>query len=99
MDVLLSTAGEVGGERMRGSHKTISIAFLLLGLAGCSGVKTATGVNTQVVSVTVSPTTAKITTFTTQGFTATVTGSSNTAVNWQVNGVPGGSQASGFISS
>jgi hypothetical protein len=84
---------------MRRSQKTISISFLLLGLAGCSGVRTATGVNTPAVSVEVSPTTAKITTFTTQSFTATVTGSSNTAVNWQVNGVPGGSQATGFISS
>jgi hypothetical protein len=66
---------------------------------GCSGVKDAAGGGTQVVSVTVSPTTAKISNFTTQNFTATVIGSSNTAVTWQVNGVTGGSQASGFISS
>ncbi|HSY33582.1 MAG TPA: hypothetical protein VLA42_16480, partial [Verrucomicrobiae bacterium] len=37
--------------------------------------------------------------FRTQQFTAAVTGSANTAVTWQVNGVTGGSQKFGFISS
>ena len=35
----------------------------------------------------------------TQQFTATVSGSSNQAVNWQVNGVTGGSASTGTISS
>jgi len=37
--------------------------------------------------------------FGTQQFSATVTGATNKAVNWEVNGVTGGSQATGFISS
>jgi hypothetical protein len=84
---------------MRRKHEHIWISVLSLALAGCSGVKDTTGGSTQAVIVAVSPTTAKISNFTTQGFTATVTGSSNTAVTWQVNGVTGGSQATGFISS
>jgi len=72
---------------------------LSLALAGCSGVKDAAGGGVQAVNVAVSPTNAKISNFTTQSFTATVSGSSNTAVIWQVNGVTGGTQAGGFISS
>jgi hypothetical protein len=37
-------------------------------------------------------------TLATQSFTATVTGSSNTAVTWQVNGVSGGNSANGHVS-
>jgi hypothetical protein len=51
------------------------------------------------VQVTVNPTTASVSNFTTQQFTATVTGISNTAVTWEVNGTAGGSQKLGFISS
>ncbi len=51
------------------------------------------------VQVSVLPATASVSDFRTQQFTATVTGSSNTAVTWQVNGVTGGSQKFGFISS
>jgi hypothetical protein len=47
----------------------------------------------------VQPPTANVPNFLTQQFSATVTGSSNTAVTWEVNGKPGGSQKSGFISS
>jgi len=36
--------------------------------------------------------------FTTQQFTATVNGQSSTAVTWEVNGVTGGSQTTGYIS-
>jgi hypothetical protein len=52
----------------------------------------------QTVSVSVSPTSASVQTGATQQFTATVTGSSNTAVNWQVNGVAGGNSTVGTIS-
>ncbi len=51
------------------------------------------------VTVTVSPTSANVRAGATQSFSATVTGSSNTAVTWQVNGVAGGSAATGTISS
>ena len=71
-------------------------------LAACSGLpKKAGGGGNQQVTVTVSPKNPAptVNNFATQQFTATVTGSSNTAVTWQVNTVAGGSQASGFISS
>jgi hypothetical protein len=51
------------------------------------------------IQVSVQPATASVSDFLTQQFTATVTGTSNTAVTWQVNGVTGGSQKFGFISS
>jgi len=50
------------------------------------------------VTVSVSPNAPSVRNYGTQQFTATVNGSSNTAVTWQVNGVAGGSQKLGFIS-
>lgn len=50
-------------------------------------------------NVTVQPPTASVSNFRTQQFMATVTGTANTAVTWQVNGTTGGSQKLGFISS
>lgn len=50
------------------------------------------------VSVAISPSTITLGTMATQPFTATVSGSSNTGVTWQVNGVSGGSSANGLIS-
>ena len=50
------------------------------------------------VSVTISPSLITLATSATQPFTATVTGSTNTAVTWQVNGVSGGSSTNGLIS-
>ena len=49
------------------------------------------------VTVMVSPSPASVEVFKTQPFTATVTGSANTAVTWQVNGVAGGSTTTGTI--
>jgi hypothetical protein len=51
------------------------------------------------VSVAVSPNSANVRAGATQQFSASVTGSSNTAVAWQVNGVTGGSSATGTINS
>jgi hypothetical protein len=64
-----------------------------------SGSDTITIVSASAVQVLVQPPTASVSDFRSQQFTATVTGSSNTAVTWQVNGVTGGSQKFGFISS
>jgi hypothetical protein len=50
------------------------------------------------VMVTVSPAVASVANFGTQQFTATVTGSANTAVTWMVNGTTGGSRTVGFVS-
>jgi hypothetical protein len=48
-------------------------------------------------SVTISPSAVSLVTNATQLFTATVTGTSNTAVTWQVNGVTGGTSNAGTI--
>lgn len=50
------------------------------------------------VSVSVSPSTASVPVTQIQQFTATVTGSTNTAVTWQVNGVTSGNSTTGTIS-
>jgi hypothetical protein len=50
------------------------------------------------VSVTISPTTATLATLANQAFTATVSGSINTAVTWQVNGLSGGNSTAGLVS-
>src|SRR6202011_2541711 len=46
----------------------------------------------------ITPTTASVQTGMTQTFSATVMGSSNTTVNWSVNGVAGGNATVGMIS-
>ena len=50
------------------------------------------------VSIAISPTTATVTSGGTQQFQATVTGTTNTGVTWQVNQVTGGSTQNGTIS-
>lgn len=50
-------------------------------------------------TVTVNPSSASVEVFGTQQFTAAVTNTTNTAVTWEVNGITGGSRASGYISS
>jgi hypothetical protein len=50
------------------------------------------------VSVTVSPSTATVQTNTTKQFAATVTNATTQAVNWSVNGAPGGNSAVGLVS-
>lgn len=50
------------------------------------------------VSVSVSPSSATVQAFTSQQFTASVSGTTNTAVTWLVNGVVGGSSTTGSIS-
>lgn len=51
------------------------------------------------VSVTLSPASASVMVSQTQQFTASVSGTSNTAVTWSVNGVPGGNSTVGTVSS
>lgn len=50
------------------------------------------------VSVVISPATVTLATLATQPFTATVTGSANTAVTWEVSGVSGGNSTTGLVS-
>jgi hypothetical protein len=73
-------------------------AFLFF--SGCGGGSSSTTTVTQsAVRVTVQPASVSVSNFRTQQFTATVTGSSNAAVTWEVNKTAGGSQKFGFISS
>ncbi len=51
------------------------------------------------VSVSISPTSANVQVGRSQQFTATVSGTTNTAVNWLVGGIPGGNSSVGTISS
>src|SRR5579864_8957477 len=78
-----------------------SCAFSFLILAsGCGGAAHTGngGGGGGVVSVAISPASATVSAGGTQQFQATVSGSSNTAVQWQVNGVTGGTTANGTIS-
>src|SRR5580698_7962557 len=74
----------------------LSIAIVPM-LATCSSLPKT--VNNQNVTVSVAPSTVTLTTFEKQAFTQTVSGTTNTAVTWQVNSVTGGSVATGTISS
>jgi uncharacterized protein (DUF1800 family) len=62
-----------------------------------SGGLMAQVVNNSAISVQVSPATATIRAGSQQSFSATVTGSTNQGVTWLVNGVAGGSAATGMI--
>src|SRR5271168_1819999 len=70
-----------------------------LGLTGCNldpskAVTTPPGVNVQVT-----PSSANVIVEATQQFSATVTGTTNLAVTWEVNGIAGGSSTLGKINS
>jgi hypothetical protein len=75
------------------SCTVFAIYFLLL--CGCGGGASSTP---GTVSITVSPTSATVTTSANQQFTDTVQNASNTGVIWRVNGVAGGSSTLGTIS-
>jgi hypothetical protein len=92
---------------MRRPSEILLVPILAMSIAGCSGltdVKQTSGGggggggSTQPSSVTVSPAAATLQLFSTQTFAAVASGSSNAAVTWQVNGVTGGSQTTGVIS-
>jgi hypothetical protein len=76
------------------SFLSVFAIILALTVCGCTG---SASVN-PVLAVTVSPTSASLALGATQQFSGTVTGSSNTAVTWSVNGVPGGNPTDGTIS-
>jgi hypothetical protein len=85
---------------MRRAQAFLLSAILLPFFAACSGPKPGqvVGGGGQ-VSVNLNMNAATVNVFGTQQFSAVVTGTTNTAVTWQVNGVTGGSQATGYISS
>src|SRR5437868_1246842 len=76
-------------------------AAALTFISGCAGGGSKNGNPPSpggTVSVSISPASATVMAGATQQFSATVTGSSNTAVVWSVDGVSGGNGASGTIS-
>ena len=73
-----------------------SLIVLAVFAVGCATNHSNT-FTTSNVSVTVAPKSATVGFNQTQQFTATVNDNSNTAVNWEVNGTPGGSAAFGTI--
>jgi hypothetical protein len=87
----------------RGSSLFFTCLSAIL-IAGCSGLgsggnsTSGGGNNGSGVSVSITPTSATVVVGQPEAFQATVSGSTNTAVTWQVNGVAGGNSTSGTIS-
>ncbi len=75
------------------------ILVFALFLTGCGGGSSSNNNTSTEVTVTVTPSAVTLTPNQTAQFTATVTNATNTAVNWQVNGVAGGNTSVGVISS
>ena len=82
------------------------VALLCLLAAGCGGGSAAPSApppsspsSSSAIAVSISPASANVPAGGSQQFTATVTGASNTAVTWEVNGVAGGNNAAGTITS
>jgi len=81
---------------MREARASVLCILAILVICGCSGVKDSnSGGN---VSVSVSPSSTSVTVGHTLTFQATVTGSTNTAVTWRVNGITSGNSTVGTIS-
>jgi hypothetical protein len=78
---------------------------LALLLAGCAAIRgSGSGTTPQQpgpkqVQVSVSPSPANVRAGSSQQFTATVTGSTNSTVTWSVNNIPGGNSSTGTINS
>ena len=94
----MRTANQPGGPRTARLGLTM---MLLVSLAGCAGTTSAPPPPPPPPTVTVSvmPPTASVLLGATQLFMAAVTGTSNTNVNWSVNGIAGGNASAGTISS
>ena len=86
--------------RLRIALASLAVLSVLIA-AGCGGASNngsnGTGPPPN-IAITISPTSASLAAGATQQFQATVTGSTNTAVTWQVNGTVGGSTQLGTIS-
>ena len=73
------------------------LTLAILWCAGCGGGQSSSGGNQTGITVTVFPTATSVVVGQTVPFNATVTGTTNTAVNWEVAGVPGGNATVGMI--
>ncbi|HEX4486782.1 MAG TPA: hypothetical protein VH088_10970, partial [Terriglobales bacterium] len=88
----ITTSGLYTSPASGGSH-TVSIVSNADTTKSASSAVTING-----VSISVNPTSAALAANGTQQFTATVTGSANTSATWSVDGVAGGSAATGTVS-
>jgi hypothetical protein len=82
------------------SYRLVSLALfsvMTLICTGCGGGQSSSNTSPQSVSVSVTSSSSSVLLGNTQQLSATVTGSSNTAVNWRVNGVAGGNSTVGTI--
>lgn len=90
---------------MRQATLFFSLLLFAAGFSGCSGLSDVKnsggsgggGGNSGTVSVAVAPQSPNVVVNQTVAFQATVTGSSNTAVTWQVNGITSGNSTVGTI--
>jgi len=84
---------------MRRVNLLLALWTALAFLAGCSGLQDANqgGGGAGSVALTLSPGSATVVAGQSVAFQATVTGSTNTAVTWEVNGVVGGNSTTGTI--
>jgi hypothetical protein len=81
------------------SPATVTVRATSVSMPTANGTASVTVVNpAPPVSVTISPTSARVRVNRTRQFTATVANSSNTSVVWKVNGVTGGNGTVGTIS-
>jgi hypothetical protein len=78
--------------------KRIFVLSFILPIASCGGAKSNTSGSTSQVGIKLNLATATVVPGQTQQFTATVTGTDNTAVTWNVDNVSGGNPQHGTIS-
>jgi hypothetical protein len=92
-------ASDLRISRPCGSFLLSLIAAVLLMLNAACGGFAGGGTTSSNVTVAIAPTSASVLLGDSVSFTASVSGSSNTTVNWTVNGVAGGNSQVGSISS
>jgi hypothetical protein len=87
---------------MRRIHLLLAVWGVAAVVAGCSGSSGSSGQNngsTSGITVTLTPTSATVVVNQSTAFQATVTGSTNTAVTWEVNGITSGNSTVGTVAS
>jgi hypothetical protein len=77
----------------------LSAPIWMIGCVGGPGITTPPPPPPPSITVTVTPASASVLLGNTQNFSAAVTNTTNTAVTWSVNGIPGGSASTGTITS
>ncbi len=77
---------------------SLALMVIAVGCGGSAGSSTGSQSDLGVTAVAISPASASISCSSSQQFTATVTGGSNAAVSWSVDGVSGGNSSVGTVS-